>query len=65
MTVRLVAQRFCGEDKMQTGRKMGRPASMSPLLSSAGLDCTMGGRRVWASPGGLGWDEDTAKGAGA
>jgi len=44
---------------------MGGLASMSALLSSAGLDCTMGGRRVWASPGGLGWDEDTVKGAEA
>lgn len=37
-------------------------ASMSVLPRSAGLDCTIGGSRVCASPVGLGGGEDVANG---
>lgn len=60
--MRLTAERFWSEDKLQNERKMERLASMSALLSSAGLDCTMGGSRVCASPGCFGGDVDMAKG---
>lgn len=42
-----------------------RLTSMSALLSSAGLDCTMGGKRVCARPSGLGGGEDMEKGGDA
>jgi hypothetical protein len=60
--VRLTAQRFWSKDKHQNGGKMERLASMAALLRSAGLDWTMGGSRVSASPGCRGGDADMAKG---
>lgn len=49
---------------MNAGREEkrgGTHASASALARSAGLDCTIGGSRVCASPGCLGGDEGIGK----